>query len=91
MNAAQEETLEALKKLRMDLTNAQIKLGEVMRQVAALELPDEAPRPDSVTKINRMITNGVISDPVHLEAELRAAAITGVEADLLRQRIETTA
>lgn len=91
MSAAQQETLEALKKLRMDLTNAQVKLSEVMRQVAALELPDEPVKADPVRLIDRMITNGAISDPVHLEAELRAAAITGSEAALLRQRIETTA
>lgn len=91
MSAAQHETLEALKKLRMDLTNAQIKLGEVMRQVAGFELPDEAPKPDAVTKLGRMVTNGSLTDPVHLEAELRAHEINGEQADQLRQRIETTA
>lgn len=91
MSAAQQETLEALKKLRMDLTNAQVKLSEVMRQVAALELPDEPVKANPGWLIDRMITSGAVSDPVHLEAELAAHQITGSEAVLLRQRIEAQA
>lgn len=91
MSTAQNDILNLCKTMRMDLTNAQGKLSDIMRQVAALDLPDEPVKADPVRLIDRMITNGAISDPVHLEAELRAAAITGVEAVLLRQRIETTA
>lgn len=38
--------------------------------------------------IDTMIRNGAITDPVHLEAELRAHHIEGQDADQLRQRIE---
>lgn len=46
---------------------------------------------DPVARIEQMIANGALHDLVHLNAELRAAGLNGEQADLLRQRIETTA
>lgn len=79
-----EEAIQLLEKARMDFTNGQGKLTDVMNAIRSGAVTFREPA-DPLEHIRRLIRNGVVVDATDLEAEMRGwPALTAGEAQTLR-------
>lgn len=68
-----EDLLALLKQVKYDLSVEQTRIGEAIRQVAALPRESEAEQP-VFAKVAAMIRNGVVTTLVDLDAEIQGHA-----------------